>query len=154
MSSSAGTAPPAAVVDEQPADRGARQWTRTSPRKTETDDAEETQVVVEESAAEPEEDEQPIRARTGRHRLVRHRTGSSPKGEHYMRMVPSQPTMGGADKIEVSEFFWYGCPHCYSFEPTINKWVEGSTGWRPIRSHSRYVWNRVHELHARSLLHA
>lgn len=22
------------------------------------------------------------------------------------------------------ELFWYGCPHCYHFEPTINPWVE------------------------------
>ncbi|MNG82754.1 Thiol:disulfide interchange protein DsbA precursor [compost metagenome] len=27
-------------------------------------------------------------------------------------------------KIEVVELFWYGCPHCYSFEPTINPWAE------------------------------
>jgi thiol:disulfide interchange protein DsbA len=27
-------------------------------------------------------------------------------------------------KIEVVELFWYGCPHCYAFEPTINPWVE------------------------------
>ena len=27
-------------------------------------------------------------------------------------------------KIEVVEMFWYGCPHCYAFEPTINPWVE------------------------------
>ena len=27
-------------------------------------------------------------------------------------------------KIEVVELFWYGCPHCYSFEPVINPWVE------------------------------
>jgi len=25
--------------------------------------------------------------------------------------------------IEVLEFFWFGCPHCYAFEPTINEWV-------------------------------
>jgi thiol:disulfide interchange protein DsbA len=24
----------------------------------------------------------------------------------------------------VVELFWYGCPHCYAFEPTINPWVE------------------------------
>ena len=22
------------------------------------------------------------------------------------------------------ELFWYGCPHCYAFEPVINPWVE------------------------------
>ena len=26
-------------------------------------------------------------------------------------------------KIEVVEMFWYGCPHCYAFEPTINPWI-------------------------------
>ena len=27
-------------------------------------------------------------------------------------------------KIEVVELFWYGCPHCYHFEPVINPWVD------------------------------
>ncbi|KQQ53704.1 thiol:disulfide interchange protein [Pseudomonas sp. Leaf127] len=27
-------------------------------------------------------------------------------------------------KIEVVELFWYGCPHCYAFEPKINPWAE------------------------------
>jgi len=35
--------------------------------------------------------------------------------------IPSQPTATG-DKIEVLEFFWYGCPHCYSLEPYLEKW--------------------------------
>ncbi len=26
-------------------------------------------------------------------------------------------------RVEVLEFFWFGCPHCYAFEPTINKWI-------------------------------
>lgn len=36
------------------------------------------------------------------------------------------PAMGTADKtkVEVVEFFWYGCPHCYSFEPDLNKWLK------------------------------
>ncbi|MCU7960335.1 MAG: thiol:disulfide interchange protein DsbA/DsbL [gamma proteobacterium symbiont of Bathyaustriella thionipta] len=28
------------------------------------------------------------------------------------------------DKIEVLEFFWYGCPHCYHFEPEVSAWLE------------------------------
>lgn len=28
------------------------------------------------------------------------------------------------DKIEVVEFFWYGCPHCFRFEPHIQAWKE------------------------------
>lgn len=27
-------------------------------------------------------------------------------------------------RIEILEFFWFGCPHCYRFEPTINRWKE------------------------------
>jgi len=107
----------------------------------------ETQVVVEESAAEPEEDEQPIL-------LAQADTTVAPQnwrfteGQHYTRMVPSQPTMGGADKIEVAEFFWYGCPHCFTFEPTINAWAA------KIPANVRFVripvvWNAVHQLHAR-----
>lgn len=43
------------------------------------------------------------------------------EGENYTRLAESQATQSG-DKIEVLEFFWYGCPHCYKFEPTIAKW--------------------------------
>ena len=32
-------------------------------------------------------------------------------GTHFTRLVPTQPTIGGADKIEVAEIFWYGCAH-------------------------------------------
>ena len=32
------------------------------------------------------------------------------------------PTDAEAGKIEVVEFFWFGCPHCYSLEPLINAW--------------------------------
>ena len=35
---------------------------------------------------------------------------------------PPQPTEGGG-KIEVIEFFWYGCPHCYSLEPAVVSWA-------------------------------
>ena len=111
-----------------------------------TDD--ETQVVVEESAAEPEDDEQPIMLARADATETPVQTWKFKEGQHYIRMVPSQPTMGGADKIEVAEFFWYGCPHCYSFEPTINAWAAD------IPASARFVripvvWNAVHELHAR-----
>jgi len=29
-----------------------------------------------------------------------------------------------AGKIEVVEFFWYSCPHCNAFEPTLSEWVK------------------------------
>lgn len=27
-------------------------------------------------------------------------------------------------KIEVTEFFWYGCPHCFALEPSLNAWLK------------------------------
>ncbi len=39
----------------------------------------------------------------------------------YEPLTPAQPTQS-ADKVEIIEFFWYGCPHCYAFEPLIDKW--------------------------------
>jgi len=42
------------------------------------------------------------------------------EGVHY-KQLPQQQTDSG-DKIEVLEFFWYGCPHCYAFEPYISEW--------------------------------
>ena len=41
----------------------------------------------------------------------------------YETLSPAQPTQN-PDKIEVIEFFWYGCPHCYAFEPLLEKWVK------------------------------
>jgi thiol:disulfide interchange protein DsbA len=41
----------------------------------------------------------------------------------YVPIKPAQPTQSG-DRIEVVEVFWYGCPHCYSFEPHLEEWLE------------------------------
>ncbi len=42
------------------------------------------------------------------------------EGVDYKK-VTQVPTDTG-DKIEVLEFFWYGCPHCFTFEPYIKDW--------------------------------
>jgi thiol:disulfide interchange protein DsbA len=39
----------------------------------------------------------------------------------YELINPPQNT-SFSDKVEVIEFFWLGCPHCYSFEPSISAW--------------------------------
>ncbi len=41
----------------------------------------------------------------------------------YEVLSNPQPT-ANPDKIEVIEFFWYGCPHCYRLEPLMTKWLE------------------------------
>lgn len=47
----------------------------------------------------------------------------SQAGTPYSLLSPPQPTEGGG-KIEVIEFFWYGCPHCYALEPAVNAWLK------------------------------
>ncbi len=42
------------------------------------------------------------------------------EGVNYKKVAPQSTDTGS--KIEVLEFFWYGCPHCYSFEPYIKAW--------------------------------
>ncbi|MCF8207674.1 MAG: thiol:disulfide interchange protein DsbA/DsbL [Methylotenera sp.] len=49
-----------------------------------------------------------------------HAQGGPVEGRHYQVITPPLPTAPG--KIEVVEFFWYGCPHCYAFEPAIEEW--------------------------------
>src|SRR3990172_11299774 len=44
-------------------------------------------------------------------------------GVEYRELSPAQPT-ATPGKIEVIEFFWYGCPHCYNFEPVITTWLK------------------------------
>lgn len=44
-------------------------------------------------------------------------------GVEYRELSAQQPA-DAAGKIEIIEFFWYGCPHCYNFEPVIDPWVK------------------------------
>jgi thiol:disulfide interchange protein DsbA len=43
----------------------------------------------------------------------------------YRLLSPPQPTEGGG-KVEVIEFFWYGCGHCYRLEPFVNAFVKNA----------------------------
>jgi protein dithiol oxidoreductase (disulfide-forming) len=37
-------------------------------------------------------------------------------------LSPAQSTEDPS-KVEVIEFFWYGCPHCYAIEPSVRAWL-------------------------------
>ncbi len=39
------------------------------------------------------------------------------------KRIPSQPVETGA-RVEVREYFWYGCSHCYTLEPFLEKWLK------------------------------
>ena len=44
------------------------------------------------------------------------------EGRDYTKLEPPQPT-SSPGKIEVLEFFSYGCPHCNAFEPMLEAWA-------------------------------
>lgn len=48
------------------------------------------------------------------------------EGTHYIKL--SQPLSPGmlppAGKLDVTEFFWYECPHCNAFEPLLEPWAK------------------------------
>lgn len=46
------------------------------------------------------------------------------EGIDYQLIQPAQP-IDDSSRIEVVELFWYGCPHCYTFESTLGSWVKG-----------------------------
>jgi thiol:disulfide interchange protein DsbA len=52
-----------------------------------------------------------------------HAQGGFVEGRHYVRLGTPQPVLAPAGKIEVVEFFWYGCPHCNAFEPSLEAWA-------------------------------
>src|ERR1700761_2199317 len=50
-------------------------------------------------------------------------------GVNYPRVVPAQPTNVPAGQVEVLEFFWYACPHCYALEPTMQTWLKSKPAY-------------------------
>ena len=70
------------------------------------------------------------------------------EGTHYDVITPAIRT-ANPDKIEVAEFFWYGCGHCYTFEPLIGQWKKALAQDVEFRG-SPAIWNQQMELHARA----
>ena len=52
-----------------------------------------------------------------------HAQGAPTEGIDYNELRPPQAT-DAPGKIEVIEFFWYRCPHCYALEPDLETWVK------------------------------
>ncbi len=50
-------------------------------------------------------------------------SGTAMAAGGYELVNPPQNT-SSSDTVEVLEFLWLGCPHCYAFEPTIAAWEE------------------------------
>ena len=73
------------------------------------------------------------------------------EGVHYDRLVPVQGTSSPPDKIEVAEFFWYGCVFCYRMDAYIEEWQKDQpeeVNFINIPA----LWNTTMEMHARLYL--
>lgn len=53
-------------------------------------------------------------------------------GRDYVLLDPPHPVASG-DKIEVIEFFYYGCPVCYELEPKLSRWYFNAPGLVALR---------------------
>ena len=51
-------------------------------------------------------------------------TPSFQAGVNYEAVSPAQPTEAKPGQVEVIEFFWYGCPHCFAVEPYLEAWIK------------------------------
>ena len=120
----------------------------------EASDEEAPPELVEESATEPDRtqaENQPLLLAPEKALMIAAaptRKWNFEEGQDYHRLMPAQPTVDGTDKIEVAEVFWYGCPHCYNFEPKIKAWA------KDVPTNARFVqipvvWNPLARLHAR-----
>jgi thiol:disulfide interchange protein DsbA len=64
-------------------------------------------------------------------------------GKQYTEMTNPVP-VATPGKIEVVELFWYGCPHCYAFEPTLNAWskkLPDDVNFRRVPAMFGGIWN-------------
>lgn len=50
--------------------------------------------------------------------------GGGGEGFEFKSVKPPAPSDAAPGKIEVVEFFWYGCPHCHGLEPALKDWLK------------------------------
>lgn len=70
------------------------------------------------------------------------------EGVNYTRLVPAQPTSAPAGQVEVLEFFWYGCPHCYAIDPLVESWKKTKPAYVSF-SRVPVMWSEGHRSTAR-----
>jgi thiol:disulfide interchange protein DsbA len=69
-------------------------------------------------------------------------------GVNYHQLVPAQPTDVAAGQVEVLEFFWYACPHCYLLDPAVEDWRKRQPAW-VVFKRVPVLWNDNHRAMAR-----
>ena len=70
------------------------------------------------------------------------------EGVNYTRLVPAQPTSVPPGQVEVLEFFWYACPHCYALDPLVESWKKTKPAYITF-IRVPVMWNESHRSLAR-----
>lgn len=69
-------------------------------------------------------------------------------GVNYTVIVPAQPTSVPAGQVEVLEFFWYACPHCYDLDGQVEAWRKNKPAYITF-SRVPVTWSDGHRALAR-----
>ncbi len=70
------------------------------------------------------------------------------EGTHYVELtIPIRVRDSG--KIEVTEYFSYGCPHCYRFDPLISAWVKNLPA-DVVFNRTPAIWNQDYRVYAQT----
>lgn len=70
------------------------------------------------------------------------------EGQHYQTLTPPV-AVGRGNDVVVTEFFWYGCGHCYTFEPMLTAWGKQLPEDAVVQP-SPAVWNDPMRIHAKA----
>jgi thiol:disulfide interchange protein DsbA len=70
------------------------------------------------------------------------------EGVNYTRLVPAQPTSVPPGQVEVLEFFWYACPHCFAIDPLVESWRKTKPAYVSF-SRVPVMWSEGHRSTAR-----
>jgi thiol:disulfide interchange protein DsbA len=133
-STAAPTAAPAAAADRASAGDLATAARTTQEGADTGTAADRSEAALERLAALPPEGQLPA--------------GKWVAGTNYKVLLPAQPTDVAPGKVEVIEFFWYGCPHCYALDPYLQSWLKNKPAYIDFRR-VHVTWNDATRAHAR-----
>jgi thiol:disulfide interchange protein DsbA len=131
------TTEPVQIVEPVPAEEAVAEALETVEESA-ADDSQDEELADEIILSTAQPPEQPTSARQWQYS----------ESSHFESLTTAQGTSSPPDKVEVAEVFWYGCPHCFSFDPHLAKWQQSAPDdvnfvRIPV------MWNPTNQIHAR-----
>ena len=68
--------------------------------------------------------------------------------KNYHLILPPQPTSVDAGQVEIIEFMWLGCPHCYELNPYVEAWKSKLPAYVKFQQ-EHVIWDAQRKPHAR-----